>query len=162
MLRTPPRYYHVLRKDDLYRATEAPRVFLWAINIELKMTPLPARQVRYRRSPNARSGTTCNCAAALSPNVGSTGRFRRGASQARDVPGQHVIGGLGGASLAGDPNNYSGWNGRVDLVTTAQNTGGSEVCGAEAVAGMERPIVNLITSHAAVDYSISSADTNCM
>ena len=97
------------------------------------------------------------------------GRFRRGASQARDVPGQHVIGGLerpaslvirtiivavmeGGFGNHGSKILGARRGFRQQIIT---------VCG-EAVAGMERPIVNLITSHAAVAYSISSADTNCM
>ena len=97
--------------------------------IELKMTPVFPDMSGTAGHPTPVQGQHAIALLPCPQTVGSTGRFRRVASQARDVPGQHVIGGFGGASLAGDPNNYSGWHGRVDLVTTAQNTGGSEVCG---------------------------------
>ena len=88
--------------------------------------------------------------------VGSTGRFRRVASQARDVPGQHVIGGFGGASLAGDPNNYSGWHGRVDLVTPLKILGARRfVGGGSGWYGTPNCQLNRLACSSGLQYFVS-------
>ena len=69
--------------------------------IELKMTPVFQSDMSGTAGhPTPVQGQHVIALLPCPQTVGSTGRFRRGASQARDVPGQHVIGGFGGpASL---------------------------------------------------------------